>query len=252
VHPTGLEGAVGRVYLDKKDRLWLGTAEKGLFLLENETLTSMREKGLRGNYVHDITSGPGGSLWVATYDAGLFVERGDRFERFRPAPDFPRNLVFDLEFDDERLWLSTQNDGVWAWQLRDSSLLHFSENEGLADDHVRCLLVDSWDNLWMGTSGGGVSRYRGQAFEHYSRRQGLYEQVYSIAEDADCRLWLGNADRGLAVLDGDSVGYFSHPQLDNIKVKTPLSRPARYALGREQRETVWPAYIMTERLQMVR
>jgi ligand-binding sensor domain-containing protein len=219
-YTTGLEGGVGRVYLDKKDRLWLGTAEKGLFLYEKNVLTSLRDKGLNGNYVHDITADPDGRIWVATYDAGVFVENGGRFKRFRPKPDFPRNLVFDLEFDDSQLWLSTQNSGVWAWQLRDSSLLHFSEQEGLADDHVRCLLVDSWDNLWMGTSGGGVSRYRGQAFEHYSRRQGLYEQIYSIAEDTDCRLWLGNADRGLAVLDGDSVGYFSDPQLDNIKVKS--------------------------------
>lgn len=231
LQPVSLGAKLTCVQVDSSEQLWIGTANQGLFVYKNEALQKIgRAQGLRGFNISDIAI-RGGEVWVSTYSGGVFRGNENSFERFRPVEGFPRGLVFDIEFEKEStIWVATQDDGVWSVGLADSSIQHFTEVEGLADDHVRALLVDSWANIWMGTSGGGLSRFQGQPFGYYSRRQGLREQVYAIAEDADCALWLGNADRGLAVLAGDSMRYFTQNQLSNTKVKT---------LHRGSRDMMW-------------
>ncbi|MFK7973009.1 MAG: two-component regulator propeller domain-containing protein [Bacteroidia bacterium] len=218
-----------RVRMHPDGSLWLGSGKQGVFILKNDSLFKdlPQLKGIRGRNISDIAFAQNGAIWISTYDSGLFLGDENGFRRFRPVAAFPRTLIFDIELEGEdAIWLATQNAGVWSWRFRDSSLSHFGEAEGLADDHVRSLLIDSWANLWMGTSGGGVSRSQGQSFAHYGRRQGLHEQVYAITEDADCRLWLGNADRGIAVLQNDSLAYLTPAPLRNTKVKSILSGQA--------------------------
>jgi ligand-binding sensor domain-containing protein/serine phosphatase RsbU (regulator of sigma subunit) len=78
----------------------------------------------------------------------------------------------------------------------------YSVEEGLPQASVYCLLQDSRGYIWMGTDGGGLSRFDGQKFETFSKANGLSDNVVrSLFEDSRGNLWIGT-DNGLTLYDG--------------------------------------------------
>lgn len=61
---------------------------------------------------------------------------------------------------------------------------------------------DSRGYLWLGTQGGGLSRFDGRSFKNFSTRNGLPSNyLQTIFEDADQQIWAGTR-RGLCYFDG--------------------------------------------------
>jgi ligand-binding sensor domain-containing protein len=80
----------------------------------------------------------------------------------------------------------------------------YSIEEGLPQSSVHCLLQDSRGFIWMGTAGGGLTRFDGQTFESFSKADGLSDNVVrSLFEDRKGNIWIGTDD-GLTVYDGFS------------------------------------------------
>lgn len=79
---------------------------------------------------------------------------------------------------------------------------HYSVKEGVAQSQVFCLWQDSRGYLWMGTRGGGLSRFDGTEFRTYGLKDGLPNNYVScIREDGNHRLWIGT-NNGLSEYNG--------------------------------------------------
>ncbi len=89
---------------------------------------------------------------------------------------------------------------------------------------VLTIFQDSRGFLWFGTNGGGVSRYDGKAFVHYTTSQGLSSnKVRAIAEDKNGHLWFGTDGGGIDRFDGKNFFQFTTKNgLVNNDVKTIL------------------------------
>jgi len=53
------------------------------------------------------------------------------------------------------------------------NILYLDVDQGLNSSYVRSMLEDEDGNLWFGTYGGGVSKYDGKSFTHFTQKQGL-------------------------------------------------------------------------------
>ena len=74
---------------------------------------------------------------------------------------------------------------------------------GLAQSQVRSLFQDERGYIWMGTAGGGVSRFDGLKFQNYSIDQGLAGgEVPAIAQDNKGRIWFACDGAGISIYDG--------------------------------------------------
>lgn len=86
---------------------------------------------------------------------------------------------------------------------------NYTLDNGLAQSQVVCSLQDSNGFLWLGTYGGGVSRFDGNKFENFTTRDGLSDNVVNdIIEDQDGIIWFGT-DSGLNRYDGHSFSTYS-------------------------------------------
>lgn len=86
----------------------------------------------------------------------------------------------------------------------------YSVEEGLAQSKVYSICEDRRGNIWIGTIGGGISRFDGANFVHYSRENGLNSnQVYKIIEDSKGNLWFGTRGGGVTRYDGKEFRHFT-------------------------------------------
>jgi ligand-binding sensor domain-containing protein len=63
--------------------------------------------------------------------------------------------------------------------------------------------------VWVGTQGGGVSRFDGRKFTNYGEKEGLSNvNVWTIYEDKKNQLWFGTGGGGASRFDGKTFKTF--------------------------------------------
>lgn len=91
----------------------------------------------------------------------------------------------------------------------------YSVEDGLAQSQVYAITQDHKGYLWIGTRGGGLSRFDGTTFQTFSEKDGLVNSyVSSLVQDQRKRLWIGTND-GLSYYDGIKFHTIQHPKLFN-------------------------------------
>ncbi len=76
---------------------------------------------------------------------------------------------------------------------------HFTENDGLSDNNVLCILRDQQGYLWVGTT-NGLNRYDGYSFRQYlpgtrqPQRTVSNELIYDIKQDSAGLIWIATAN----------------------------------------------------------
>jgi signal transduction histidine kinase/ligand-binding sensor domain-containing protein len=85
--------------------------------------------------------------------------------------------------------------------------------QGMNSSHVLSILEDSHGNLWFGTGGGGVTRYNGNTFIHFTEKEGLGNGiVWGILEDRRGNLWFGTYGAGASMYDGKNFTHFTEKE----------------------------------------
>ena len=177
---TRADGLVGqpRSFLsDRSGRIWIGTRGGGVAAgAEDEAVwpivTYRTADGLPGNSVEALCQDRSGALWTAT-SAGLgrfdpSVAGTAAFTHYTKEDGLGENQVRAVYEDDKgRIWVGTLGGGV---SLHDPSLSRGANGErpifqtltvadGLTNDAVYCITQDGNGDLWIATTGGGLSRY---------------------------------------------------------------------------------------------
>lgn len=85
---------------------------------------------------------------------------------------------------------------------------NFTTADGLPNNAIRSLLVDSRGILWIGTE-NGVSKLENGVFQNFSESDGLgFNSCWAIAEDQNGNIWFGSYGGGISVFDGTRFHVF--------------------------------------------
>ena len=96
--------------------------------------------------------------------------------------------------------------GVKAQQIPSSN---FTTVDGLPNNAIRSLLVDSRGILWVGTE-NGVSKFENGVFQNFYQSDGLgFNSCWAIAEDKNGNIWFGSYGGGFSVFDGKKFQVFT-------------------------------------------
>ncbi|MFT7209620.1 MAG: ligand-binding sensor domain-containing protein [Flavobacteriales bacterium] len=154
-------------------------------------------------YCNKFIVTPSNEILVGTYGNGVLRIDKDQLIKDKLLGS-ASSIVFDGRYlTDGTVALGTQNDGVLLISP-DGIIDQYDQRSGLGTSAVRCLIEDTWNNVWLGTSGSGLVRLSARPFTHYDRANGLPgDQVYSIAQ-LNNELIMGVSERGLTRFDGTS------------------------------------------------
>jgi hypothetical protein len=85
----------------------------------------------------------------------------------------------------------------------------YDASNGLNNVTVYHLLEDRNGNLWVGTVGGGISRYDGSNFQNFTRENGLAGNwIGGMLEDRNGNLWI-RTNIGVSRYDGSNFRNFT-------------------------------------------
>ncbi len=94
---------------------------------------------------------------------------------------------------------------------------NYSLEQGLPQTEVYAMLQDSRKNLWVGTNGGGLSRFNGISFKNYTIRDGLLSNmVWALFEDSKGNIWIGTSN-AVTVYDGVSFRNYTEGTLPFLR-----------------------------------
>ncbi|MCP5045970.1 MAG: protein kinase [bacterium] len=110
----------------------------------------------------------------------------------------PQNTVHAvLQTGDGYLWLGTE-EGLARFDGDTFSVLDSNNTPAITHNYISCLYEDSREELWIGTLGGGLLRYKNGIFKQFTKKDGISASaIYSIYEDAAGNLWIGTDGGGL-------------------------------------------------------
>ena len=156
-----LDNYLWSVHVDARNRVWVGTSQAGLAMLDTDRRTfrhydTHNTPGIASDNVWSVTSTPDGSIWFGTASAGLHRLGTDgRVTRFAPVVDDPHSLP-SLEVSQLRttlkgdLWVATR-DGAARWNGRNFDRIAPAT---FASPVINSIGAQSDGTLWFGTPRG--------------------------------------------------------------------------------------------------
>ena len=191
--------------------------------VKNFTHEPQTPNSLPGNEVTCVYKDKSGNIWIGT-DRGmvLFNPEAESFIPFDDRTNSISHRVYDIrQLDDNRLWIAMEFGGIAVVDLsqqlfRSSDQIHAlsiregDDEYGLSNSSIRCLLQDSFGNVWAGSWGGGInfikrepslfSTYKYSPFP--STNNSLNSKIASgVCMDKAGNLWIGTDGGGINVFN---------------------------------------------------
>lgn len=211
------ENSIYAIFEDQAANIWLGSWWGGLDYLDrnfDNFLHYNEATGLSFSTVSSFAEDAIGNFWIGTEGGGLnyFDRQANAFKVTRHDPANPRSLslnnVQDIAlYQEDKLLVATHGKGIDVANAINSTLAfqHFrhlpNDTTSISSDWLTTLMVDSRDNIWIGTIDGGLNRFMldSGTFVRYTESGNKKNRVNAIYEDSNRNIWVGT-DAGLGLV----------------------------------------------------
>ncbi|MCS6884811.1 MAG: two-component regulator propeller domain-containing protein [Acidobacteriota bacterium] len=196
----------GKVMVDRHGRIWFATFGGGISLMENGKFKVFDKRhGLPDNYLTAIIEDSDGYVWVGTRWNGAFRFTDEHFSNYTKENGLSEGMISGIAAAaDGTIWVSSINDGLSAIRP-DGSIQKFTEQNGLTENWLWSVYVDSRLRVWIGGH-KGVSVYEEGDFRHFSLKDiGARDRISAICEDNHGNIWFGSnstTSNGIIRYDG--------------------------------------------------
>lgn len=202
-----------RVYdieLPAPGRAWIGTEHGLAEWVEGRGIVRLltEKDGLPVNAVRSLRAEGEERLWIGTMTGVALLQNGE----IRPASDPLLSVARVLAMDatpDGKLWFASLHHGLLCMRA-DGSVQRLGRDEGLSNEILWDLGVDSKGGLWVGSNGDGLFHRSAEGVvKRYTRDEGMPDNfVWSVLVDAQDQVW-AYTSRGLARINGDHIQAYS-------------------------------------------
>ncbi|NTV83389.1 MAG: histidine kinase [Bacteroidales bacterium] len=181
-------------YVDSKGRIWIGTVNKGVNILNPldgtmEFLSQSPQSRVRlnDNKIWTIYEDRGGNFWLGT-NRGInkISPEFDSVEVFCHDPlkgnSISNDWVFSIYQDAEGIfWIGTMGGGLNRFDPLSGVFKTYNESNGLPNNVVYATLEDGEGNLWISTN-WGLSKFNKQSetFVNYDSKDGVQGNEFNI------------------------------------------------------------------------
>ena len=205
---------------DSLDNLWIGST-RGITKYDGENWIryTTRNTPLTSNGINDIAFDKEGNLWLALTTlpfledvGGIAKFDGENWKIYNTGNSgLPIDHTVALAFDSEGvLWIATGTPGAAGIEVGGGLTKFDGENwttytiynSGLTSNTIFDIIVDSIDNIWIGTCAGGLVRFdrKDEWLVYNTINSGISSNTLSVINvDAKGNKWIGHPFSGISV-----------------------------------------------------
>ncbi|TAE18063.1 MAG: hypothetical protein EAZ95_05315 [Bacteroidetes bacterium] len=253
------QGMIMHIHEDKTGNFWISTEGGGLNYFDRKTETFKRytqgntSKHITSPLVRMVLEDENGMLWIA-HGQGLDAYNPQtktfaHYSSLQPETNYQggeAQTVFHV--DAQYVWLTTKG-GIARFDKQKKTFATFTRgNSELKDNFIRAVAKSKEKNkYWIGdiktgislisVQGGQVSYEKHYAHETQDEDNQGGNDVKSLLEDKQGRLWVGIENGGLRILD-IKTGEFSHYKHSN-KDEHSLASNSPWAIYEDNFGNVW-------------
>ncbi|MCV9387895.1 hybrid sensor histidine kinase/response regulator transcription factor [Reichenbachiella ulvae] len=209
---------------DARKRLWVGTYQNGLFLVDLQTdqVTHFTAGGINGdlkvNDIRAIYESRDGSIFIGTNHGGAYHYNEDskKLDWIRVTDGYDVRAITMVSGD--MLWLGTYRGGLLSYHLPTGRLNEYPLSQGEIKGAVVIFdLVADQDTLWLGTREKGLVCFDMQSKEYKEGIPGLTNLAISALEmDSNGYLWMSSSI-GVFAFDKTSGGIYTFDSNDGFQ-----------------------------------
>ena len=212
------------VYLDKKNKLWLGFQEKGIceFDYHNNSI-SFSPKNISTNQVNQIIS-VDDALWV-NFEGGKLK----KYDKYGKVTDITLENGMSINSGDiitdkeNNIWLT---ESIHLIRTSGNKMTFFSNISGTNIKYVHCLLVDQYGALWYSPDRDLSHSYKNQFGEWETETFAIQPKnhqadIVSLYEDKYGFIWIGTLGDGIFRLNpktGRSKSFSENKNLEESSI----------------------------------
>jgi len=226
-----------------QEQFWIGT-DFGAQVADNNPswITYDNTNGLVGNQVKSIDEDPNGGIWIGT-SQGVSYWNGNSWLSYS-SPDLHWSGVNATAFDSNGdKWFASPLGGVTHFD--GTTFTNYDTSNGLLAQNVTALLIDNYDNKWIGTSlGMSVLNSSNTSFTDHIEMYSLppphdsINPVVDIEMDSYGRIWTAIY---VGYLGEGGIAYWNGSQWEDFHVSDGLAGPNVRDLVIDSQDNVWVA-----------
>ena len=264
--PNMVSNNVWSVMEDNKGFVYIGHVSSGLSILslKDKKIKNFRhdannKESLPGDEVKTIYVDKNDNIWIGTNNGlALFNSDKESFTTFRHNPQNKQSLISNYiytinQVSDGKLWVGTEKGGISVLDLKQNMFLtpqsipfeNISYDDGyrgLSNPTIRSIYQDSFNNMWIGTYGGGINFISHHPTDFntwiYSPIPGLKNTLnnptaWGICVDKYDRIWVGT--------DGGGINLFANGERVQIfdKKTNKITDDAILAAIKDSEDNLW-------------
>jgi signal transduction histidine kinase/ligand-binding sensor domain-containing protein/CheY-like chemotaxis protein/AraC-like DNA-binding protein len=223
---------VTAILLDSKNRLWLGTQERGLKMIEFKSDPDLKNlkiysetenhRILDNNRITHVKEDKDGNIWLGTYAGlNLYDEENDRFynQQSLISQRATSIIINDIHLSGDKIYLGTPT-GLSVLTYRNSALQleeFFDKDNGLINDFICAIEEDRNGNLWLSTT-TTITKYQKELknFINYDREDGVMINSFHISsslQDDSGLIYFGGSNGIITFYPENITDEFNIPEI---------------------------------------
>jgi PAS domain S-box-containing protein len=207
-------GPISAIHEAANGRIWLGTADRGVYLWSEGRLTPLPDPNLSGVLIQALAEDNAGQLWVGTSTRVFCYDTNQQAISQPTPPTGVRTLLVDRRGS---VWVGTTGDGLGRYGNRQLSMMR--RPDGLVNDYVTALFEDREGSLWVGTR-EGLSHITDVKLPILGVAEGLPTyMVHGVAPARDGGLWAATSVGISRLRDNTVTNWGNEAGLTNAYIK---------------------------------
>jgi len=190
--------------VDSEDRIWAGSLEKGLILIEDGTITRFTYPELKNYTVRKIIK-EDENLYLGTLGRGLALVKPAKVNQLNFEALKEKNIKAIFQGSDSSIWIGTKSDGLF--RINDGKINSLTTNEGLIQNGVTTIGSSS-GRIYAGTTSGitVIDILSGKVIDKITQEDGLKSNyVNAVYQDSRGWLWILTRYGGVHYFDEDGA-----------------------------------------------
>ena len=236
------------------DKVYIGTEGGGVNVLDSKTgsFSLLAGAELSSHNIKSLYLEGAEKLWIGTFNAGLNILdlKSGRVNVYQVDKAIPHsisdnNVYAIARMNDSLFWVGTHGGGLNLFNKNTGRFKHIQEKPSnqLSSNLIRNLEVDAKGNLWVGTQYGlsflsaeNIQK-RNFVFKRYfyDESQQTGEDILTIFEDSQSRIWVGTNEAGLHLFNPQADAFVPF----NLSALSSLNSQVVHGIREDANHHLW-------------